>query len=53
MAYSYLSQRKQKVGIKSCFSDLKSIFTGVPQGSALGPLLFLVYINDIAKHLPS
>ena len=50
---SYLSQRKQKVGIKSCFSGLKSIFAGVPQGSALGLLLFLVYINDIAKHLLS
>ena len=30
---SYLSQRKQKVGLKSCFSCLKSIFAGVPQGS--------------------
>ena len=50
---SYLSQRKQNVGLKSCFSGLKSIFAGVPQGSVLEPFLFLVYINDIAKHLLS
>ena len=38
---SYLSQRKQKVGIKSCFSGLQSIFTGVPQVSILGPFFIL------------
>ena len=48
---SYLSQRKQKVCIKSYFSGLKSIFAVVLQGSVFGPLLFLVYINDITKHL--
>ena len=50
---SYFSQRKQKVGLKSCFSGLESIFAGMPQGSVLGLLLFLVYINDIAEHLLS
>ena len=38
---SYLSQRKQKVGIKSCFSGLQSIFAGVPQVSVLGPFFIL------------
>ena len=50
---SYLSQRKQKVGLKSCFSGLKSIFYGVLQGSSIGTLLFRVYIKVIAKHLLS
>ena len=37
---SYLSQRKQKVSFKSCYSGLKSIFAGLSQGSVLGPLSF-------------
>ena len=46
---SYLSNRKQFVSIGSQNSDYQSINCGVPQRSLFGPLLFLVYINDIAN----
>ena len=49
----YLDNRKQKVVIKSCHSNTKLITAGVPQGSVLGPLLFLIYVNDISDRLLS
>ena len=46
---SYLSNRKQFVNIDGCSSELLDVICGVPQGSILGPTLFILYVNDICN----
>ena len=43
----YLSNRQQQCVVEGCVSKPQLISCGVPQGAILGPLLFLIYINDL------
>ena len=50
---NYLGNRQQRVILQSASSSIKPVTAGVPQGSVLGPLLFLIYVNDISDSLLS
>ena len=48
---SYLADRKARTCVEGQFSETTNVYAGVPQGSRLGPILFILYINDIATQL--
>ena len=50
---NFLTNRQQRVVVRGTISSWSSVRYGVPQGTILGPILFLIYVNDISSNISS
>ena len=51
LLFSFLANRRQKVKLNGMFSDCEIVNHGVPQGTVLGPLIFLLYESDFSSNI--